>query len=232
VTVAKLWILSCAVASALLAQPQPSLRITSPTDGTEVHPGDSLKVTVTASGTFQQVFLVGGDPIGFSQPLLAPPYEFTIQIPSHIRPDRYLLTADGFTSPGQRSPSDPITLVVERSDAPVSLKVFPSLLRLSEGGKGYISVSGVFADGQTVNLTQSTLTSYTSNAPGIVAVEATNTTVLETERATKRATGKLVEDVASDGDTERGDGCGIMPCVTNRYRRAGGISRELWVRVV
>src|SRR6266704_3437239 len=62
--------------------------------------------------------------------------------------------------------------------------------------------------------------------------QAFSTTVLQTKNAAKRACGKLVEDVARDGDAECGDGCRIMPCVTNRRRRAGGTSQELWVRVI
>src|SRR6266702_282533 len=61
---------------------------------------------------------------------------------------------------------------------------------------------------------------------------SSSTTVLQTKNAAKRACGKLVEDVARDGDAECGDGCRIMPCVTNRRRRAGGTSGEFWVRVV
>ena len=60
----------------------------------------------------------------------------------------------------------------------------------------------------------------------------TSTTVLQTERAAKRTMWKVAQDMTRDGDAERGDGGWIMPCVTNRHRRAGGTSLEFWVRVV
>ncbi len=161
--------LLCLSAGSVSAQ---SLQITSPADGTMVNPGQSLTVTVSAMGTFQQVILIGGDPIGFSQPLSAPPYQFTIQIPSHIVPGRYQLTADGATAPGQGAASDPITLVVERADAPVSLRAQPALLHFSAAGqKGYLRVIGTFADGTTTDLTKSGLTTYTS--PASVATAGT-----------------------------------------------------------
>ncbi len=171
VTVARLWMLSCTFVGSLLAQP--TLRITAPADGTVVHPGQSLTVTVEASppGAFLQVILFGSDRFGFGPPLLAPPYRFTVQIPSHIVPGEYRVTADGATAPGQGAASDPITLVVERTDTPASLRVHPSLLRLSVGGKGYLRVTGVFSDGQSLDLTQSTHTVYTSGNPSVVAVE-------------------------------------------------------------
>jgi len=151
-----------------LSLPAQSLQITSPADGTTVNPGQSLSVTVSASGTFQQVILIGGDPIGFSQPLSAPPYQFTLQIPTSILPGKYPLTADGATSPGQGVSSDPITLDVERSDAPLSLTIRPSLLHFSTVGQiGYLRVLGTFADGTTSDLTQAGLTSFTGD--GVVA---------------------------------------------------------------
>ncbi len=64
------------------------------------------------------------------------------------------------------------------------------------------------------------------------AIPSVNTTVLETENATKRAAWKLPQDVTRHGDAEGGDGGWIMPFVTYGRHRAGGTWRELWVRVV
>src|ERR1700689_882482 len=55
--------------------------------------------------------------------------------------------------------------------------------------------------------------------------------MLQTEDAAKRASGKLLEDLAGYCDTERSDRGWIMPFVTYRGRRVGS-SREVWVRVV
>jgi len=82
--------------------PAQTLQITSPADGTVVSPGQVVTVTVAASpaSAFQAVVLVGGDAIGFSQVLSAPPYQFSLQIPAGTRPRRYPLTAEGMTAPG------------------------------------------------------------------------------------------------------------------------------------
>jgi hypothetical protein len=148
-------------AGPLLAQ---SLQITAPASGTTVHPGQSVAVTVSASGAFQQVILGSRAPIGFSQPLSAPPYQFTLQIPANTQPGNYPLTAVGAVTPGNPIYSNAIALVVERTDAPVSVRVQPSLLRLyTVGQKGYLLVIGAFADGTTHDLTKSSLTSFTSD---------------------------------------------------------------------
>lgn len=152
--------------SSLLGQ---TLQITSPTDGSTVSPGQSLTVNVSASGAFQQVLVVGWSPIGFSDPLAAPPYQFTVQIPTNIQPGHYQLTADGVTTTGIETSSDPINIDIERPDAPISLSVQPSRLKLSLGDAGYLRVIGTFSDGTTADLTLSTLTSYRST-PSVATV--------------------------------------------------------------
>lgn len=163
--------MSCIVSGFLAAQP--SLRITSPANGTIVHPGQSLTVTVEASpaGAFQQVIVIGWDPIGFAQPLSAPPYRFTIQIPIKIVPRRYLLTADGMTSPGHGATSDPIEIVVERSGSPIRLHVEPSLLDLSLSEKGYLRVVGEYADGTSTDVTNSTKIVFSSSTPTVATAQ-------------------------------------------------------------
>jgi Big-like domain-containing protein len=105
----------------------------------------------------------------------SPPYRFQVPIPKTIVPGPYRLTAAG-TSPSQgKNPipveSKPITIVVERADEPVRLEVYPPTMRLQVGIKGYLSVTGVFADGQQVDLKESSKTIYTSDTPGVVTVD-------------------------------------------------------------
>src|SRR5205814_6262062 len=97
---------------------QATLRITSPRNGAVVNSGRALTVTVEASGTFSKVFIVGKDPIGFTKYLAAPPYQFSISIPANMASGIFALTAGG-TSPGQNVYSDPVSIDVERSDAPL-----------------------------------------------------------------------------------------------------------------
>lgn len=154
---------------------QSSLRITAPPDRTVVSPGQTLTVKVAASpeAAFQRMVIIGGGPIGVSPVLTMPPWEFTIQIPHNILPRRYPLTADGATAPGEGATSDPITIVVERADSPVSLKAEPPVLSFRESGSSApIRVVGTFADGSTADLAESTRTAFASSAPGIASVSA------------------------------------------------------------
>lgn len=158
----------CATAALLRAQ---TLEITSPADGTVVNPGQTFAVTVSASGAnFQMVVVIGQDPIGDSQWLTAPPYHFSIRIPSRISPRRYTLTADGATTPGQGATSPPIWIDVERPDAPVSVKVDPSLLIMRVGDPGYLFANATYADGTTEDVSQSTLTRWSSDSPNVASV--------------------------------------------------------------
>ena len=163
--------LCCAVAGALLAQP--SLRITSPADGALVTPGQLVNVTVVASGKFLQVAIIGGDPIGASETLAVPPYEFTIRIPDRIAPGAYLLTAIGFTAPGQPSYSEPIGLQAEEpDDAPIRIKVDSPVLEVSVGNNAeHLTAYGVFPGGQSVVINGSKHTSFTSSATGVATVD-------------------------------------------------------------
>lgn len=153
---------------------QPALRIASPTDGTKVHPGDTLTVVVEASppGTFQSVIIFAWDPIPASKLLTAPPYRFAIQIPSDIVPKEYLLTAVGVQSPGQGTASESVSIIVERADTPVRLRVEPTVLDLSPSQKGYLRVLGEYSDGKTVDLTQAGGVFYSSTAPTVAIVQA------------------------------------------------------------
>jgi hypothetical protein len=180
---ARLWMLSCVVGGALLAQPMPTLRITSPGDRTVVHPGESLKVMVEATpvDAFAGIGVIGT--MDVVTPLVtAPPYECTVEIPRGIRPGIYNIGAIGAPRPGLGKPgrdanhpeplySRPITLIVERADEPVRLEVYPPTMRLQVGIKGYLSVTGVFADGQQVDLKESTKMIYTSDTPKVVTVD-------------------------------------------------------------
>jgi hypothetical protein len=73
IAVAGAWALSCLLCGCSSAQP--TLRISSPADGTVVHPGESLKVTVEVSppGALPNV-LPGGGGLGLFAPVGGPPY--------------------------------------------------------------------------------------------------------------------------------------------------------------
>lgn len=155
-----------------LSQAQ-TLQITSPADGTMVSPGQKLKVTVaeSPSGAFRYVGVLGENPIGSGQAAKAPPYELLIQIPVRINPRRYGLTAAGIITPGHPIFSTPVAIDVERPDAPVRLDAEPTQLWLGIGVEGRIRVIGRFSDDPDIDLTQSTLTEYSSSALDVATVD-------------------------------------------------------------
>src|SRR5256885_1569179 len=64
-------------------QNQPLLRITSPVDGTVVNRGQTITVVATPLPgiNFSKVIIIGEGPIGFSQILTTPPFQFSVTIP-------------------------------------------------------------------------------------------------------------------------------------------------------
>jgi hypothetical protein len=163
----------CALTGLLLAQP--SLKITSPANGTAVHPGDSLTVSVDVSppGVFEIVAVNAPAPLGKGKQVLkAPPYQFTIEIPSGIRPDKYAVTALGVTFSKAFVYSHPVEILVERADSPVSISVYPTVADFTMDQKRYLQVTGLYADKTTADLTQSSRIKYVSSAPGIATVQA------------------------------------------------------------
>ena len=151
-----------------------TLQITAPAAGTIVNPGQVLAVTVVDSptGSFTEVAVDAPDPIGFSTILTAPPYQFSIQIPSSISPGPYALTATGVISPGSGADSEPLIIDVEPNSPPVSVQVTPSLLGLNVGEEMPLTVTGTFSDGSTADVTESTQTTYLSTAPAVASVSA------------------------------------------------------------
>ena len=130
-------------ACALWLDAQPTLQITSPSDGAVFSPGQTITVTVTASGSgFSSVFVIGQDPLGFSARLSAPPYQFSLPIPASAVPRQYKITAAGVITAGEPVYSPSVTIAVQRSDPPVSVRVEPNILELKVGQKGYLQVTG------------------------------------------------------------------------------------------
>ena len=153
---------------------QPALQITSPPDGTVVAPNQTVTVMVTASGgSFTKLGLIGQNPIGFSQPLTAPPYQFTIIMPADISPGSYAVTAAGALAPGEIVTSPPINLIVEPLMSPQFLRVEPTTLaNLSVGAQVPLRVIGKFSDGSSVDVTNSTRTTYSSSLTSVAVVNS------------------------------------------------------------
>lgn len=165
-------ILLLACAPSVLLFGQQALRITSPANGAIVHSGESLKVTVEASG-FVKVFVTGWN-IGVIGISSEPPHQFAIRLDPDMASDTYPLTAFGVTTNGITAQSEPVLVHVERPDNPIRLKVNLDTLSfdLAEVGQTGLSlaVSGRFADGHEVDLTHSVRTTYTSDKPAVAEI--------------------------------------------------------------
>ncbi len=80
----RLPLFACCFPLGLLLGQQPTLRITAPASQAVVHPGDTITVTVEASGAaFEAVIVIPPDPIPVEgiEMRTAPPYKFTVHIP-------------------------------------------------------------------------------------------------------------------------------------------------------
>jgi hypothetical protein len=172
----------CSLTRSLKAQP--TLRITSPADGTIVDAGSVLTVTVEASpaNTFQLVMIIGEDPIGSSQFLERPPYRFTVEIPRRVTPrrDGYDLTPVGSSGGTPFLDFKPLTIYVERPDLPEILLAgdsslnsgfYPSStprkpyqLHLNKvGWEEMLYLMGIFPGRAQVDLTESKYVKYSSD---------------------------------------------------------------------
>jgi hypothetical protein len=152
-------------------QAQSVLEITSPEDGTVVHPGHVVGVTVSARGALvKDVAIIGWDPIGFSRVLTSPPYQFDIEIPMKTTPGKYLLTAVGNAESGALVQSESIMIDVERPDLPQKIAAGSRQLDLTVGDQLPIGVTGTYADGSIVYLDKSTQTTFASQNSAVATV--------------------------------------------------------------
>jgi hypothetical protein len=179
-------------------QAQPGLQITSPGDGTVVYPGQSVTVVVSpAPGTtFTAVAVLAQDPLPF-QYATAPPYQFSVAIPEHIAAGRYRVIAEGVVAPEQSQKSPAIYLDVEPpATLSVSrIQVAPDAVLFRRMGERIpLRVTGTFSDGSTMDVSQSTGTTYT-------AVDTTVATVTGTGSVTAVGVGATGVKIQYGGQT-------------------------------
>jgi hypothetical protein len=162
----------CLGATAALAQS--ALQITSPASGTTFSPGQTISVTVAASGgTFSQVMVVAWDPIGLSDVVTSPPFQFSLTIPPTTKPGAYLLTAVAIDSQGVPVESQPISVSVEPLSPPVSISVQPSQVSFrATGVSNALRVLAMFQDGSNSDVTASANLSYSSLDPTVAVVNS------------------------------------------------------------
>lgn len=160
-----------------------ALVITSPANGTVVAPGQIVTVLVTAnSGTYPGgIVILGGEDGGPSvtqepasglAPVTSPSaLSFSVTIPAKAIPGNFTLSAAGTDPSGVLQTSYDVTLDVERTDAPVSLRVDPPSFHIEQGQSLQLSVIGVYADGSWQGLTHSSKLQTTSSNTAVATVQ-------------------------------------------------------------
>ena len=150
-----------------------SLQITSPASGAVLAPGSTTTVVVAlAPGvSVRNVIIIGQTPIGFSEALTSPPFQFPITIPMNTKPGIYSLTADATGAQGQDLKSPALSIDVEPSTSIIgALQIQPELLNLDfTGDQSPIAVIGTLPTGRTI-LTESNLITYATTNPNVATV--------------------------------------------------------------
>ncbi len=149
-----------------------NLRVTSPSQGTVVHPGETLTVEVAASGGpfTDGIAVFFGDAAG---EVKSPPYRVSLKVPAPNHPGPVNVFAVGRAG-SLPIFSDIVPVYIERLDAPEAIFVDRSVIgteELSVGEQGRIYVVGKFRDNPVVNLTDSSLTTFETDKPGIVQID-------------------------------------------------------------
>jgi hypothetical protein len=174
--------LACLLLVACRAERSPGqfLRIVSPKSRTIVHPGEKLKVVVVADGAFEKVSLLGQSPLPSTDPVSRLPfkesYTFQIAIPRRLQSaGARVLTAVGAARPREVIQSDPIEIDIEPTGT--------VRIESEKGGLSFeyirdrlsIQVTGILADGSTIDMTRSSMTSYRSEDPKVATVDKEGT---------------------------------------------------------
>jgi hypothetical protein len=148
---------------------QGSLQITNPASGTTLNPGQTVVVDATASGgPFNGVIIVAPGAINGNAILSSPPYEFSFTVPLQVTPGLTTIGALGLTASGPVTAE--IQVDIERPDSPQSITTDTSQLELAIGDAVPIQVFGTYADGTILRLTNSTQTTYLSQAATVAGV--------------------------------------------------------------
>lgn len=169
---------------ASLAGQTPFVKITSPPNGTVVHPGERVPVTVDATPfAFGAVIVL---PYGTAASVSGPPYRFVFEVPSDLDSGDLPMGALGVPPSGFKSTDkdkdaikDSINLDLERVESPKRLRAelrkdYPivpdGFHRVGEVRD--LWTTGIFGDDAEVNLTCSKLTKYESSDLSVVTVSA------------------------------------------------------------
>jgi hypothetical protein len=158
--------------------PRPTLppAITSPANGAVVSAGQSLVVIVHADPRSYPtgIAVIGQDPLGNTdrQLMTGSTATFNLPIPSHSPPGLYQITAVGLNAAGVLTPSDQVTVDVERADPLRTFRVDPNPILVSSiGDQIPLTVIGEFAGGEQIDISHSSRLIVRSANPTILTVD-------------------------------------------------------------
>ena len=134
-----------------------------------------IAVTVSAPATvsISGVAVVGESPFGLSGTTeTSLPADFSFTVPATAACRRYLFSAMGVTSAGQRVTAEPILIDVEPPDVPrmLSTQMREIYFRVT-GDISPITLTGTFPDGKVLKLTESSRVTYATSNPSVATVD-------------------------------------------------------------
>ena len=154
-----------------MAHSQALLQITAPVSNSVVTEGQTVTITVSADPSVQVLGVITQSPLPEVQSTSSST-QFTLTVPATVPPGLYNLTAIGTNAAGAVN-SLPVAVDVERQYAPVGIAAGPTSLYLKSVGDQFpLQVIGTFSDGSTLDVTHSTLMTYTSNNTQVASVNS------------------------------------------------------------
>ena len=187
--------------------------ITSPANGTLYAPGATINVTATVSGGTVIGVKVGAQDMGMSAYQFTAPYSLSLTVPPGIVGPRNLF-AVGLVASETAVFSLPVAIDIEPATTPTAINFQQPLVTFGYVGRQRrVDVDATFSDGSTLDVTKSTLITFSSADPTKISVDSTglmtsvatgNTTITVTY-GTLKATLQTVGPSGVKGDLD-GDG--------------------------
>jgi len=147
--------------------------ITSPASGTVYTPGSTINVTATVTGISVIGVKVAAQDIGVSAYQFTAPYSLSLTVPSDIVGPRNLF-AVGLIANETAIFSPSVTVDIEPSSLPTAINFQQSLVAFGYVGQQQrVGVTATFADGSTLDATESTQLSFKGGNASLVSVDST-----------------------------------------------------------
>jgi len=149
------------------------LAITSPAPGAVFSPGQTVNVAVSVSHGQVVAVQVGAQDIGFSAYQTTSPYSFSLIVPTETIGLKNIF-AVGLVANETVIVSPVINIDVEPGAAPTAISFQQSLVTFGYvGQQRRIGVTAIFADGSTLDVSQSSQIQFSSGTPTVISVDST-----------------------------------------------------------